>query len=293
LAVEMHAVLAHAQLAVGRLEPARAIAERALDELARLAGLREAVGRSTAPAFCRIWWALASAYLGNAAEAQAGLEALLADEKDGDSKPCAGHTDSCARCCGCGAISPARSLTAAVPPSWRKSAAVRSPVSRPPRFSAPPSSPPATSPPLRARSRPRSRSRARDAPHCGTSRASWRRSRTRSGPPAIAPEPARSSSKRASASSGGWAGDSAPATSSWRGCASLPRSPSRTAPRSRAHSSPWRPSRPNSAPLPTDGWRSSSARASPKRSLREALSCRTDRAKYGLRVHPAPELDDH
>jgi len=83
LAFEIHAVLAHAQLAVGRLEPARAIAERALAELARLAGLRAAVGRSTAPAFCRIWWALASAYLGNAAEAQAGLEALLADEKDG------------------------------------------------------------------------------------------------------------------------------------------------------------------------------------------------------------------
>jgi class 3 adenylate cyclase/tetratricopeptide (TPR) repeat protein len=82
LAFEMHAVLAHAQLAVGRLEPARAIAERALAELTRLAGLREAVGPSTAPAFCRIWWALASAYLGNAAEAQAGLEALLADEKD-------------------------------------------------------------------------------------------------------------------------------------------------------------------------------------------------------------------
>src|SRR5207245_1511835 len=51
LAFEMHAVLAHAQLAVGRLEPARAIAERALAELTRLAGLREAVGRSTAPAF--------------------------------------------------------------------------------------------------------------------------------------------------------------------------------------------------------------------------------------------------
>src|SRR5216117_3555331 len=83
LAFEMHAVLAHAQLAVGRLEPARAIAERALAELTRLAGLREAGGRSTAPAVCRIWWALASAYLGNAAEAQAGLEALLADEKEG------------------------------------------------------------------------------------------------------------------------------------------------------------------------------------------------------------------
>ena len=78
----MRSVLAHAQLAVGRLAPARATAERALAELARVAGLREAVGRSTAPAFCRIWWALASAYLGNAAEAQAGLEALLAEEKE-------------------------------------------------------------------------------------------------------------------------------------------------------------------------------------------------------------------
>ena len=35
------------------------------------------------PAFCRIWWALASAYLGHAADAQAGLEALLAEEEDG------------------------------------------------------------------------------------------------------------------------------------------------------------------------------------------------------------------
>ena len=83
LAFEMHAVLAHAQLAVGRLGLARAIAERALAERARNAGLREALGRSTAPALCRIWWALASAYLGNAAEAQASLEALRADEKEG------------------------------------------------------------------------------------------------------------------------------------------------------------------------------------------------------------------
>src|SRR3989441_1103098 len=82
LAFEMHAVLAHAQLAVGRLDAARAIAERALAELARLAGLREALGRSTAPALCRIWWALASAYLGRAAEAQTGLEALLVDETE-------------------------------------------------------------------------------------------------------------------------------------------------------------------------------------------------------------------
>jgi class 3 adenylate cyclase/tetratricopeptide (TPR) repeat protein len=83
LAFEMHAVLAHAQLAVGRLDSARAIAEQALAELARDAELREGLGRSTAPAFCRIWWAMASAYLGRVAEAQAGLEALLADEKEG------------------------------------------------------------------------------------------------------------------------------------------------------------------------------------------------------------------
>src|SRR6266545_1787113 len=82
LAFEMRAVLAHAQLAVGRLDPARAMAEHALAELARDAELREALGRSTAPAFCRIYWALASAYLGKAADAQAGLEALLADEKE-------------------------------------------------------------------------------------------------------------------------------------------------------------------------------------------------------------------
>jgi class 3 adenylate cyclase len=83
LAFEMRAVLAHARLGVGHLHPARASAERALADLARDAGLREALGHSTAPAFCVIWWALASAYLGNAAEAQAGLEALLADGKEG------------------------------------------------------------------------------------------------------------------------------------------------------------------------------------------------------------------
>jgi hypothetical protein len=81
LAFEMRAALAHALLAAGRLGSARAIAERALAELARLPMLREALGRSTAPTLCRIWWALASAYLGNAADAQAALEALLGDEK--------------------------------------------------------------------------------------------------------------------------------------------------------------------------------------------------------------------
>ena len=80
---EMRSVLAHAQLAVGRLAPARATAERALSELAQVAGLREAVGRSTAPGLCRVWWALASAHLGGALEAEAALQALLAEESDG------------------------------------------------------------------------------------------------------------------------------------------------------------------------------------------------------------------
>src|SRR5205809_7209157 len=74
---EMRSVLAHAQLAVGRLALARATAERALTEVAQVAGLREAVGRSTAPGLCRVWWALASAHLGRTAEAEAALEALL------------------------------------------------------------------------------------------------------------------------------------------------------------------------------------------------------------------------
>ncbi len=79
---EMHSVLAHAQLAVGRLAPARATAERALTAVAQVPGLREAVGRSTAPGFCRVWWALASAHLGQTAEAEAALEALLAEDSE-------------------------------------------------------------------------------------------------------------------------------------------------------------------------------------------------------------------
>jgi adenylate cyclase len=79
---EMRSVLAHAQLAVGRLAPARATAERALTEIARVAGLREAVGHSTAPGLCRVWWALTSAHLGRAAEAEATLQALLAEDSD-------------------------------------------------------------------------------------------------------------------------------------------------------------------------------------------------------------------
>ena len=82
LEFEMRSVLAHAELAVGRLAAARATAEHALADLARVAGLREAVGHSTAPAWCHTWRALASAYLGHAAEAQAALEALLAEESD-------------------------------------------------------------------------------------------------------------------------------------------------------------------------------------------------------------------
>jgi len=79
---EMRSVLAHAQLAVGRLAAARATAERALTDLAQVAGLREAIGRSTAPGLCRVWWALASAHLGRAAEAEAALRTLLAEESD-------------------------------------------------------------------------------------------------------------------------------------------------------------------------------------------------------------------
>jgi adenylate cyclase len=81
LAFEMRAVLAHALLAAGRLAPARAVARRAWADFVRLTRLKEALGRSTAPSFVRIWWALATAYLGNAAEAQAALESLLVDEK--------------------------------------------------------------------------------------------------------------------------------------------------------------------------------------------------------------------
>jgi class 3 adenylate cyclase/tetratricopeptide (TPR) repeat protein len=79
---EMRSVLAHAQLAVGRLASARATAGRALADVAQVSGLREAVGRSTALGLCRVWWALASAHLGRAAEAQADLEAFLAEEDD-------------------------------------------------------------------------------------------------------------------------------------------------------------------------------------------------------------------
>jgi class 3 adenylate cyclase/tetratricopeptide (TPR) repeat protein len=77
---EMRSVLAHAQLAVGRLASARATVERALTEVARVTGLREAVGSSTAPGLCRVWWALASVHLGSATEAEAALRALLAEE---------------------------------------------------------------------------------------------------------------------------------------------------------------------------------------------------------------------
>jgi class 3 adenylate cyclase/tetratricopeptide (TPR) repeat protein len=79
---EMRSVLAHAQLAVGRLAAARATAERALTGLTQFPGLREALGRSTAPGLCRVWWALASAHLGRTAEAGAALEALLAEERE-------------------------------------------------------------------------------------------------------------------------------------------------------------------------------------------------------------------
>src|SRR5262249_61624604 len=79
---EMRSVRAHAQLAVGRLAAAGATAEGALTEVARVAALREAVGRSTAPGLCRVWWALASAHLGRTVDAEAALQALLAEESE-------------------------------------------------------------------------------------------------------------------------------------------------------------------------------------------------------------------
>ncbi len=82
LEFEMRSVLAHAQLAVGRLAPARATAERALTEVAGVARLREALARSTAPGLCRVWWALADAHLGHLAEAEAALRALLGEERE-------------------------------------------------------------------------------------------------------------------------------------------------------------------------------------------------------------------
>ncbi len=292
LAFEMHTVLAHAQLAVGRLDPARALAERALAELAQVAGLREAVGPSTAPVFCRIWWALASAYLGNAAEAQAGLEALLAEEKDGGLEAlCGTHGFLCEvlRLRGdlAGALAHGRRAAELAeergsPFSRVEAAAFLGAAELTAGDVATATRTLETALGL-ARARraalwyePRILATLADAKRAtgdrsgargGTRRASWRRSRTRSESPTTAPEPARSSPKRASPSSGGEAGDSAPATSSWPGSASLPRSPSRTAPRSRGRSSPWTPSRPSSAPIPTGRWRSSSARASLKHSL--------------------------
>jgi tetratricopeptide (TPR) repeat protein len=78
----MRAVLAHAQLAVGRLDAARATAADALRDLGSAPGLEEALERSTAPALCRTWWAVASAYRGHTAESRAALEQLAADERD-------------------------------------------------------------------------------------------------------------------------------------------------------------------------------------------------------------------
>jgi len=96
LEFEMRSVLAHAQLAVGRLVSARETAGRALAEVAEVAELREAVAGSTAPGLCRVWWALASAHLGGAAEALSALESLLAEESEGALQALYGtHTHLC------------------------------------------------------------------------------------------------------------------------------------------------------------------------------------------------------
>src|SRR5262249_2442511 len=83
LAFGMHAGLAPAHPPAGRPGPAAPTAGGALGGLAEDGELREALARSTAPALCRVWWALASAYLGKVAEAQAALELLLAEEREG------------------------------------------------------------------------------------------------------------------------------------------------------------------------------------------------------------------
>ena len=60
------------------------------------ADCEEAVGRSTAPGLCRVWWALASAHLGHTAEAEA---ALGFSRRGGEraSRPSTERTHSCAR----------------------------------------------------------------------------------------------------------------------------------------------------------------------------------------------------
>src|SRR5437773_6161100 len=88
-----------------------------------------------------------------------------------------------------------------------------------------------SSPRPRVCSSGRSRSLVIGAPRCGTSRASSRRSRTRSWPPVTAREPARSSLRRVSSSIGDEAGGLVPSTSRWRGFASWLRRPPPTGPR--------------------------------------------------------------
>ena len=174
---------------------------------------------------------------------------------------------SCARCCACGAICPARSPTAAVPSSSRKSAEARSPGWRPRRFSAPRSSRPATSPRPRACSSARSRSRA------ARRTALWYEPRIlatladaklaagdRSGARALLAE-ARELVDRGR----GWRLGAFDVALAWVRLLAGDAVP--TAPRSRARSSPWTPSRPSWAPILIGGWRRSSARASLERSL--------------------------
>src|SRR4029453_9453 len=125
---EMRSVLAHAQLAVGRLAAARATAETALSEVAELAGLREAVGHSTALGLCRVWWGAA------AAPPRLPPRSTV-------------RTPSCARCCVSRVICPGRWPMAAAPPSSRRSTEARSLGWRPRRSSGRRSSGPGAPPP--------------------------------------------------------------------------------------------------------------------------------------------------
>ena len=186
---EMRSVLAHAQLAVGRLAPARATAERALAEVARAAGLREEVGRSTAPGLCRVWWALASAHLGRPPRLRPACKRSSPRRASPHSTPSTERTaflGEVLRLRGDlpGALAHGRravelaeergSLLARVEAAAFLGAAelAAGDVAGATRLLEPALASPAI-----------------DAPRCGTSRASWRRSRTRSSPPVTARSP--------------------------------------------------------------------------------------------------------
>ena len=139
-------------------------------------------------------------------------QALLAEESEHALRLCTGRTDSCARCCICEAIYPARSHMAALPWSSRKSAEARSLGSRPRRSRC------RGGRGWRPRPRPRvcssegSRSLAQRRTALWYEPRIWRRSRTRGWPPVTARSP-RAPGRGARAVDGDGAGGLAPSTS--------------------------------------------------------------------------------